>query len=276
MRHRQGAVLNTLDAIKNLITTEPALAAITTTSAMQTLTDTIAEFGTSVGVQDSSSVKSQGQTSKTKALVRDLRQKMQGVAAVARLKLKNTPEFSSLVMPPGNVTRAVLIARAHAMVDAATPHQDVFTATALPATFLTDLATAATNVQDTLTTRDTASGKRANATASLGQLEKDGVSVIKALDSLVQPLIVGNVGLQAQWAKTKRIPRKPGVVQSATSTPPATPIAPPAPPTAPPAPSTAPSTVTPTTASPATVAASQTITAPTTAPQPTQEVKPAA
>ncbi|MEO7087107.1 MAG: hypothetical protein ABI442_12845 [Gemmatimonadaceae bacterium] len=135
---------------------------------------------------------------------------MAPVAEFAKLNLRNVPEFAALTLPPSNATAQRAVAAAYAMADAATEHAQTLIDSGLPATFADDLRTAAAAVNDSLAGRSKHLGRRAGATAGIGDEEKRGRALLKVLNALIMARIGNSAQLIAEWTMAKAMRRKPG------------------------------------------------------------------
>jgi hypothetical protein len=137
---------------------------------------------------------------------------MRPIASVAAAQLRNVPEFVSLRMPPANSRARTLIDWAASMAKAADPYSQTFVGAGLPADFLTQLKAAADAVAATIVNRDSTRAVQRGATAGLNAEAARGRSAVKVLDSLVEPLIAGDISLLSQWNAAKKFGGKTPVV----------------------------------------------------------------
>jgi hypothetical protein len=129
---------------------------------------------------------------------------MRPLATVANAQLRQVPDFVALKMPPRNATSRTLIAWAAAMKTAAGEYSDAFVGAGLPADFLDQLQTAADALGNSLTNRTSNGAAQRGATIGLDAEATRGRQAVKVLDSLVEPLIQGNLALLGQWTAAKR------------------------------------------------------------------------
>ena len=131
-------------------------------------------------------------------------------------QLRQVPDFVALKMPPRNATSRTLINWAAAMKTAAGEYSDAFVGAGLPADFLDQLKGASVDaLGNSLTNRTSNGAAQRGATIGLDAEATRGRQAVKVLDSLVEPLIQGNLALLGQWAAAKRFG---GRVSAPTST----------------------------------------------------------
>ena len=213
MRSRQGAVLETLRRAQTFLGANKALLEPVIKSTGESLDDVLARLAQHAVSQDGGARAGRGETAKQRALRATLRfTHMRPIAEIAKLKLRDVPEFHALTMPPFNATAPRLIAAAGAMADGAKPHTEVFVGSGLPADFVEKLLAASEAVSQSLAGRDSHQGKRSGATAGLIAEEKRGRVVLKVLDSLVTPLLGSDDQRLAEWKAAKQVRRKTGPV----------------------------------------------------------------
>ena len=207
MRARQGSVLETLRRVQGFLDANDGLfGALNKSGARTTLDRAIAQLTSHAVDQDAGRVNSKGETARQRALRLSLRQAhMRAIAAVARAKLRDVPEFQALELPDARMTSARLIAAAGSMAEAATKHEQVFVDAGLPSDFIAALLGAADAVKGSIDGRAQNRGRRVGATAGLAAEEKQGRNVVKVLDALVVPALGTNDSLIAEWRSLKRV-----------------------------------------------------------------------
>jgi hypothetical protein len=140
---------------------------------------------------------------------------MRPVATVANAQLRQVPDFVALKMPPRNATSRTLITWAAAMKTAAGEYAGAFVGAGLPTDFIEQLQAAADALGNSLTNRTSNGAAQRGATIGLDAEATRGRQAVKVLDSLVEPLIQGNLALLGQWTAAKRFG---GKVSAPTST----------------------------------------------------------
>ena len=211
MKHRQSHVLETLRQVQVFLDANAAAVGPAVASSRRNLDDVVAQLTTFAAAQEGGNMSSRGETAKQRVLRNALRRDhMRPIAEVAKQKLRDVPEFHSLVMPAANSTSAQLVARATAMADATQVHEAVFKEVGLPDDFIASLRALAAEVSQSIDTRKQHSSKRSGATAGLAAEERRGRSMLKLTDALVVPRLRNNDALIAEWRSAKRVPRKPG------------------------------------------------------------------
>jgi hypothetical protein len=135
---------------------------------------------------------------------------MRPIATVASAQLRQVPDFAALKMPSKNATSRTLITWAAAMKAAAGEYTGAFVGAGLPADFLDQLQAAADALTNSLTNRTSNGAAQRGATVGLAAEATRGRQAVKVLDSLVEPLIQGNLALLAQWTAARRFGGRAG------------------------------------------------------------------
>jgi hypothetical protein len=214
MKHRQTRVLDSLRGTQGFLDdNNTLLAAINKSGARRTLDDVVTQLSTHAVNQDAGTRMSQGETANQKSLRHTLRfNHMKPIADVARMHLREVPNFIALTRPRNNVSAAHLIAAASGMADAAAPYAEVFVDAGLAADFLEQLRQAADDMRRSLDDRAQHVQKRVGATEGLKAAEKRGTGILRLLDGLVIPKLGTNDPLLAQWKAARKIYARPGPV----------------------------------------------------------------
>jgi hypothetical protein len=245
MQIRQGRLLDALRGIQAFLDEHTdVLGTIPQSGARQKLDAQVAELTAHAVAQDGSHRAAKDATQTQYALRRAvLRDHMAPIARIAAAELPPAPALAALGMPTRRLTTPQLHAAAMGMADTAEPHAAVFTSSALPDDFLTQLRNAANDLLVPIDTRTRSRSVRKGATASLADQAKSVRKTVGVLDALVKKQIKGNTDLLTRWQAVKRPPAK---AARGSTTPPVTPVAPvpdiPAAPVASPAAATAPTT----------------------------------
>lgn len=214
MKYRQGRVLEALHSVQAFLDKhEEQLAAINASGARKTLDAVAVELRSFAVEQDGGQRKAAGETQNQRALRLALRFAMRPIAAVAKVKLRETPQVAALKLPSHKLRGQALVAAAHAMADAATPHQEVFVGAGLPAEFIAQLRRAADAVSDSLESRRENQSASAGATRGLAAAEQRGRQALRVLDTLVVPALGNDDGMLRAWKSARRVLAKPGPVQ---------------------------------------------------------------
>ena len=230
MKAREGSVLETLRRVRNFMDANGALLEeVNASGARKELDQSVAQLTAHAIDQDAGRLGSKGETAKKQVLVDLLREThMRAIAAVARARLRDVPEFEHLRLPKSNVSTPRLVAAAGAMAEAAEKHAQVFVEVGLPADFKDRLLAAAAAVTASVDGGAKNRGRRVGATAGLKAEERGGRQLIKVLDCLVVPVLGKNDERLAEWRSLKKVSARTGPAGgSATrTTPPATGSAP--------------------------------------------------
>jgi hypothetical protein len=214
MKHRQTRVLDALRGTQGFLDdNNTLLAVINQSGARRTLDDAVTELSTHGVNQDVGTRLSQGETANQKSLRHTLRfNHMKPIADVARMHLREVPNFIALKRPRNNISATRLIAAASGMADAAAPFVEVFIDAGLAPDFLEQLRQAADDMRRSLDDRAQHVQKRVGATEGLKAAEKRGAGILRLLDGLVIPKLGTNDPLLAQWKSARKIHAKPGPV----------------------------------------------------------------
>jgi hypothetical protein len=217
MKHLHGQMFNTGRRIQTFLDANDSLLSSINKSATRTELDTVVGLlGKDVGVQATGRATARGETARQRTLRLALRlNHMRPVAAVAKLKLLDVPNFAALTLPEPKIAVKALLAHATGMAGAAAPYAQVFIDAGLPSDFLDGLTAAIAAVEASIVTRNTARTQVADATGSLDTVEVRARRVYAALNDLVVPTLAADVahgGLLAAWKSVRRIERKPGPV----------------------------------------------------------------
>ena len=90
------------------------------------------------------------------------------------------------------------------MKSAAGEYASAFIGAGLPADFIDQLQSASDALSNSLTSRTSNGAAQRGATIGLDAEATRGRQAVKVLDSLVEPLIQGNLALLGQWTAAKR------------------------------------------------------------------------
>ena len=214
MKHRQTRVLDALRGTQGFLDANTTLLAVINVSgARRTLDDAVTQLSTQAVNQDVGTRLSRGETANQQSLRHVLRfNHMKPIADVARMYLREVPNFIALKRPRNNVSATRLIAAAAGMADAAAPFAQVFVDAGLAADFLEQLRQAADDMRLSLDDRAQHVRKRVGATEGLKAAEKRGTGILRLLDGLVIPKLGTNDPLIVQWKAARKIHAKPGPV----------------------------------------------------------------
>ncbi len=211
MRNEQNAVLASLRRAQQVLDTHADRLSPVNTSTRTQLDDVVTQLSTLAITQDGGARGSKGETARQHALQLALRRNyMAPIAELARLKLREVPEFAALTLPSADVNPQRLVAAAYAMADAASTHAPVLVGNGLPATFADDLRAAAAALSDSVLERSKYQGSRVGATAGLIAEEKRGRSLLKVLNALIMAHVGNDAQVMAEWTVAKAVRRKPG------------------------------------------------------------------
>ena len=212
MRDRTNAVLDALQRAKPFLDQNATLLTdVDFTAARKRLDDVVTSFTTHAFDQDVGDRGAKGETAKQGQLRTKLRrEQMEPIAFIARRNLRSVPEFTALKMPKPNVKGPAFLVSARGMADAAKIHHDTLVGHGLPATFLDDFEAGITKLETSLNDREKSRSRRVAATKGLNVEEKNGLTVLKVLDALMQQALSDNESLLRAWQAARRIRRSTG------------------------------------------------------------------
>ncbi len=217
MKSSHAATLNTLSRVQRFLDQNGStLGDINASGYRKILDDVVGKLSAHAADQTTTKRVAAAEAAKERVLRNALKlNHMRPVATVASAQLRQVPDFVALKMPPRNATSRTLIAWAAAMKTAAGEYSDAFIGAGLPADFLDQLQAAADALGNSLTNRTSNGAAQRGATIGLDAETTRGRQAVKVLDSLVEPLIQGNLALLGQWTAAKRFG---GKVSAPTST----------------------------------------------------------
>ena len=217
MKSSHAATLNTLSRVQRFLDQNgPTLGDINASGYRKILDDVVGKLSAHAADQTTTKRTAAAEAAKERVLRNALKlNHMRPVATVAGAQLRQVPDFVALKMPPRNATSRTLISWAAAMKTAAGEYSDAFIGAGLPSDFLDQLQAAADALGNSLTNRTSNGAAQRGATIGLDAEATRGRQAVKVLDSLVEPLIQGNLALLGQWAAAKRFG---GKVSAPTST----------------------------------------------------------
>src|SRR4051812_3689882 len=138
------------------------------------------------------------------------------ISAIAEAQLSQSPDFTELKLPKRIPTTQQLLNTAGAMEKAAVRHAETFVKAGMTPTFLADLAAAANDLEHAFTAKASAFDSQQGATTGLRAVTKQARKIIKQLDALIEPVLVGNPALLAQWKSAKKFTGRARPIASAT------------------------------------------------------------
>jgi hypothetical protein len=220
MPSRESILIATAGTIGAFLDENAALLGPNIVPSRKNLDTAVAQLTAVALTQSGAIVASKGATARRRSLRAALRGTfMKPVADVAKLKLATAPELPALTMPKKALGATPLVAAAHAMADAAEPHQTVFTEAGLPDDFIPQLRTAADDVTSSLDGRVQQVAAARGTTASVNAMEVRIQNLFRLIDLLVLPKLGTSVVLLAKWKAAKAVSP---VVSSAPAQTPAT------------------------------------------------------
>jgi hypothetical protein len=209
--------LNTLSRVQRFLDQNgPTLGDINASGYRKILDDVVGKLSAHAADQTTTKRVAAAEAAKERVLRNALKlNHLRPIATVANAQLRQVPDFVALKMPAKNATSRTLITWAAAMKTAAGEYADAFVGAGLPADFLEQLQSAADALGNSLTNRTSNGAAQRGATVGLDAEATRGRQAVKVLDSLIEPLIQGNLALLAQWTAAKRFG---GKVSAPTST----------------------------------------------------------
>ena len=225
--------LDMLKRVNRFIVEHPTTPAIPRLTAEHTeVANIITALETAAQKQVAGSGQSESGVDLRITTARDLREYLKNVNRTARILEADHPGIRPTFRLPASGSFPALIARAQAIIAAATPIQASFVDTGLPATFLTEVRALLTAFENATGKKYDGSIAQVTGTAALKAKASLGVKAATALDACVRNHFRNNPEIIAAWTHARRIEKAPrrSNEQTLTTTPP---IVPPAPSNAP-------------------------------------------
>ncbi len=206
MKASHASTLNTLTRVQRFLDQNgPTLGDINQSGYRKILDDVVDKLSGHAADQTTTKRAAAAEAAKERVLRNALKlNHMRPIATVANAQLRQVPDFVALKMPAKTATSRTLIAWAAAMKAAAGEYASAFVGAGLPADFLDQLQSAADALSNSLTSRTSNGAAQRGATIGLDAEATRGRQAVKVLDSLVEPLIQGNLALLGQWTAAKR------------------------------------------------------------------------
>jgi hypothetical protein len=206
MKASHATTLNTLTRVQRFLDLNgPSLGDINASGYRKILDDVVDKLSGHAADQTTTKRTAAAEAAKERVLRNALKlNHMRPIATVANAQLRQVPDFAALKMPPKNATSRTLITWAAAMRAAASEYTGAFVGAGLPADFIDQLSSAADALGNSLTSRTSNGAAQRGATIGLDAEATRGRQAVKVLDSLVEPLIQGNLALLAQWTAARR------------------------------------------------------------------------
>jgi hypothetical protein len=204
--------------LEHLIT--PAIPRLTV--AHTEVVNVITALQTAAQNQVAGSGRSEGGVDLRATTARDLREYLKNVNRTARALETDHPGISPTFRLPESGSYPALIARAQAIIAAATPLQASFVDAGLPATFLTELQALLTAFENATNQKYEGGITQVLGTAALEARASLGVKAATDCDAYVRNHFRNNPEMLAAWAHARRIERAPvrsGEETTATATP---------------------------------------------------------
>jgi hypothetical protein len=202
--------LDMLKRVNRFILEHPTTAAIPRLTAAHTeVVNIITALETAAQNQVSGSGESEGGVDLRVTSARDLREYLKNVNRTARILEPDYPGIRPTFRLPESGSYPALIARAQAIIAAATPLQASFVDCGLPATFLGELRALLTAFENATGKKHDGSITRVTGTAALKAKANLGVKAATDLDACVRNHFRRNPEIIAAWAHARRIEKAP-------------------------------------------------------------------
>jgi hypothetical protein len=221
MRERQNAVFDALKRAQPFLDeNEAQLTGVDLAPARHRLDEVVSSFTAHAFDQDVGERGAQGETAKQRKLRVELRQhQMEPIAVIARANLRSVPEFEALQMPKPWVRGQAFLVSARGMAEAAVLHRETLIAQGMPSTFLDLFQAAIAKLEASLEEREKSRTQRIGATKGLDVEEKNGRTVLRVLDALMQQALRDNESLMRAWESARLIRRRSGAVTAPAGAP---------------------------------------------------------
>lgn len=151
-----------------------------------------------------------GETSAGQALRQDMYDRcIAPIAKAAAMTLGTEAEFAALQMPAELRQKRVFLAKANAVLEAATVHESALVAFGLSPDFLAQLKAGIAQVEASKISRGSQVTKRTTATEAIDAASKAVRDFVALLDRLLAPTLRANPHLMAGWKSAKSIYKLP-------------------------------------------------------------------
>ena len=151
-----------------------------------------------------------GETSAGQALRQDVYDRcIAPIAKAAAMTLGTEAEFAALQMPAELRQKRVFLAKASAVLEAATMHEAALVAFGLSPDFLAQLKAGIAQVEASKVSRGSQVTKRTTATEAIDAASKAVRDFVALLDRLLAPTLRANPHLKAGWKSAKSIYKLP-------------------------------------------------------------------
>jgi hypothetical protein len=127
------------------------------------------------------------------------------IGSIAVRKLARVPEFQALAMPLTIRRLSTFKTRLAALIDAAAKYESYFVSGGLPADFLAQLKTAASNLDGSGEARDRNIARRIAASDAIVTAVRELNAVIGQLDAVLTPVLKSKPSLLADWQASTRV-----------------------------------------------------------------------
>jgi hypothetical protein len=189
--------------------------AIGTSAARKELDDAVSALTDHSTAQGSLTRNIAGQKNIKRTLEISIRNEhMKPIATFARARLRGTPNYASLTRRVDRYEGNKLIHSARAMATAAAPYADSFSASGLPADTVEQLATAADELQNTITARASNRVARVSATRAVEEHLVAGKEAVSILHAIITKQFARDPVFLAAWDAARRVGLKLGPVRS--------------------------------------------------------------
>jgi hypothetical protein len=159
--------------------------------------------------QQAGSGESEGGVDVRVTSARDLREYLKNVNRTARTLESDHPGIRPTFRLPASDSYPALLARAQAIIAAATPLEAAFIDCGLPATFLTELQALLTAFENATNQKQDGGITQVLGTAGLKAKANLGRKAATDLDTYVRNHFRGNTEMLAAWAHARRIEKAP-------------------------------------------------------------------
>jgi hypothetical protein len=202
--------LDMLKRINRFIVEHPPTSAIPrATAAHAQVVSIIAALESAAQNQAAGSGESEGGVDLRVATALDLREYLKNVNRTVRILESDHPGISPTFRLPKSGSYPALIARAKAIIEAATPIQPSFIDAGLPATFLDELRALLTAFANATSQKHDGRIAQVLNTAALKASANRGVKAATQLDACLRNHYRNNPEMLAAWAHARRIERAP-------------------------------------------------------------------
>ena len=213
---RQYDALRTVDDF--IVANASAVGALAESEGSKQVGSAISTINMLTNDQASADLNMDGLVSRKRAISAELKaQHMQPIATFARAKLRGAPDLAALTRATRTLEGAPLVWAARGMATAAAPYVDAFVRGGFPPDVITQLASAATALDDAMRERKNTKVGRVGATRGIREQLLSGREGVAMLHAVISRQFAKDPRFLAAWSSARRVSGKVGALRSTGS-----------------------------------------------------------